>query len=59
MKMLPKHPLLCLLLAIRTSYVVEGKIIQNRNEMVTYALRFRSDYMRNGRKGVLPEEHCL
>lgn len=59
LKMFPNHPLICLVLAIQTLYVAAGRRIQNRNEMVTYALGFLSDYVRNRRKDVVPEERCL
>eukprot|EP00178_Gracilaria_changii_P002953 TRINITY_DN1433_c0_g1_i1.p1 TRINITY_DN1433_c0_g1~~TRINITY_DN1433_c0_g1_i1.p1 ORF type:complete len:861 (+),score=138.90 TRINITY_DN1433_c0_g1_i1:286-2868(+) len=59
LKLFPNHPLICLVLAIQTLYVASGRRIQNRNEMITYALAFLNDYTRNRKAGAPAEERGL
>ncbi|KAI0561834.1 Transcription factor [Gracilaria domingensis] len=59
LKMCPNHPLICLVLAIQTLYVAAGRRIQNRNEMITYALAFLNDYTRNRKAGAPAEVRGL
>eukprot|EP00737_Agarophyton_chilense_P000927 gb/GEZJ01001032.1/.p1 GENE.gb/GEZJ01001032.1/~~gb/GEZJ01001032.1/.p1 ORF type:complete len:863 (+),score=129.79 gb/GEZJ01001032.1/:350-2938(+) len=59
LNLFPNHPLICLVLAIQTLYVASGRRIQNRNEMITYALAFLNDYRRNRTAGAPAEERGL
>lgn len=59
LSLMPENALVCLCLAVQVLYVMMGRRIRNRNEVVPHAMMFMQSYERNRLKDVESGEEIL